>query len=261
MSYLSQFNYDLRGPFDGKKVVLLHGLMGSWTNWRRLLSDFEGEYRVLSYDQRGHGRSLQPADGYEPEDFASDLLQILDELGWGKIYLIGHSMGGRNALVFASQYPERVERLVVEDIGPEGNLESAEKIESMLAKVPTPFRDKRVAKETILGLFSNKVLANYLYANITEVSPGIFDWRFSKDAILKAVWAGRSKDRWAEWQGLKMPTLLIRGADSDELDSSTYNQMLSRQPQAKGVEIPNAGHWVHYDQPAAFSQAIRDFLG
>jgi pimeloyl-ACP methyl ester carboxylesterase len=234
--------------------------MGSWTNWRRILTDLDTTYRILSFDQRGHGKSHRPAQGYAPEDYAADLLLIINELGWEKIRLVGHSMGGRNALVFADLHPTRVQQLVIEDIGPEGSVESAQKIEEMLAKVPTPFQDKRIAKEKILSTFPNQVLANYLYANIAETEPGVFDWRFSKEAILKSVWEGRSRDRWKEWESLKMPTLLIRGANSDEIDKDTFDKMLMRQPNAKGVEIPNAGHWVHYDQPALFSKALRDFF-
>lgn len=261
MSFLKQFNFDIRGPEDGPKLVFLHGLMGSWTNWRRIFADFETSYRILSFDQRGHGKSLRPDDGYAPEDFAGDLVTILKELGWQTVRLVGHSMGGRNALVFAAQNPGMVSQLVIEDIGLEGNPESAKKIENMLAKVPTPFSDKRVAKETIMKAFAgNSVLANYLYANISETLPGVYDWRFSKEAILKSVWDGRSQDRWKEWQALKVPTLLIRGGDSDELSPEMYHQMLDRQPLSKGIEIPHSGHWVHYDQPAEFSKALKEFF-
>lgn len=260
LSVLERFHFDLRGPESGQKLVFLHGLMGSWTNWRRILMDFEPTHRILSYDQRGHGRSFKPNSGYAPEDFAQDLLQIMEELGWSQVDLVGHSMGGRNALVFAALYPGKVRKLVIEDIGPEGNPESAKKIEAMLAKVPTPFSDRRQAKETILGAFSDQVLANYLYSNITETSPGVFDWRFSKAAILQSVAEGRSKDRWPEWERLQVPTLLIRGQNSDELDMKTYQAMLSRQPRARGVEIAGAGHWVHSDQPKLFSEALKNFF-
>lgn len=92
MSFLKQFNFDIRGPEDGPKLVFLHGLMGSWTNWRRIFADFETSYRILSFDQRGHGKSLRPDDGYAPEDFAGDLVTILKELGWQTVRLVGHSM-------------------------------------------------------------------------------------------------------------------------------------------------------------------------
>jgi pimeloyl-ACP methyl ester carboxylesterase len=99
-----------------------------------------------------------------------------------------------------------------------------------------------------------------LYSNIIEAEPGKFDWRFSKPAILQSVTEGRSKDRWTEWESLTMPTLLVRGKNSDELDAETYARMLSRQRHARGVEIERAGHWVHSDQPKLFSEALQTFL-
>lgn len=259
-NYLSNFNSDIRGLESAPKLVFLHGLMGSWANWRRIITAFEDKYQILSFDQRGHGRSFRPVSGYSPEVYADDLLKILDELKWHKASIVGHSMGGRNAFVFAAQHPERVEKLVIEDIGPLGSTESVKKIELILAKVPTPFNDKRVAKETILAAFTDQVLAQYFYSNIAEVAPGVFDWRFSKDAILQSVREGRDHDRWHYWQNIKAPTLLIRGERSDELDEQTYNKMLQTNPNAQGVVIADAGHWVHFDQPVAFIESLKSFL-
>ncbi len=258
--YLKNFNSDIRGLGGGRKLVFLHGLMGSWTNWRRILTAFEKEYQILSYDQRGHGRSFKPEANYRPEDYAEDLRIILDELKWEKVTLVGHSMGGRNAFVFAAQNPHRIEKLVIEDIGPEGSAESVRKTELIFSKVPTPFTDKRVAKDTILNAFEDQVLAQYLYSNIAEVEPNLFDWRFSKNAILQSIREGRNRDRWDYWEDVKNETLLIRGAQSDELDHATFEKMLESNPYAKGVEIPNAGHWVHSDQPLLFIEELKKFF-
>ena len=263
-SNLSRFNHDLRGLKGGPKLVFLHGLMGSWTNWRKILPAFEAEYEILSFDQRGHGKSLRPEPGVEmnfgPEDFADDLERILEELKWTRINLVGHSMGGRNALVFAARHPEMVEKLVIEDIGPEGSAAAIAKIEAILGKVPTPFSDKRLAKETILGAFADQVLANYLYSNIAEVSPGVFDWRFSKPAVLQALQLGHSVPRWTEWKSLKMPILLLRGERSAEFSQDLFEHMLATNPHARGEVIANSGHWIHFDQPQAFIKAAANFL-
>jgi pimeloyl-ACP methyl ester carboxylesterase len=98
--------------------------MGYALNFRRIAREFEATHRVLAYDQRGHGRSFHAdlaaePDAYSPERMADDLRLILDDLGWSRIRLVGHSMGGRVALTFAALYPERVESLVIVDIGPE----------------------------------------------------------------------------------------------------------------------------------------------
>src|SRR5690606_32763910 len=108
---------------------------------------------ILTYDQRGHGRSFKPESGYSPEDYANDLEKILNELGWERIHLVGHSMGGRNALSFASRFPQRVISLVIEDISPESNPGDVARYEKLLNRVPTPFQSKKDAKDFLLNDF------------------------------------------------------------------------------------------------------------
>lgn len=269
MSYLNSFNYELLGPADGPKLVFLHGLLGSGANWRKVTPHFQERFQILLFDQRGHGRSMQPESGYSPRDYALDLARILDELKWNAIYLVGHSMGGRNAMQFAADFPRRTIKLVIEDIGPEANRRSIENIERLLALVPTPFSTRAEAKKFLLEKFPGLIktnpqaqtLAQYFYSNIVE-KPGVgADWRFSKSGILQSVREGRSHDYWDLWERISSPTLLIRGGDSDELSPEIYQEMLRRRPVTRGLEIPNAGHWVHFDQAEAFAAAIREFFG
>lgn len=269
MSYLDNFYHHFYGPENGRKWVFVHGLMGYGQNWRRIISGLDSTERCLAYDQRGHGRSFKPESGYAPEDYSHDLWQIVNELGWDQFVLVGHSMGGRNVLNFASRYPERVSHLVIEDIGPEGNPGAHEYYEYLLNLVPTPFASRDDAKKYFFEDFVKnartrenvQVMANYFYSNMEEKPNGTVDWRFSKDGIIDSVRLGRSGDRWAEVGSLKMPTLLVRGGNSKELTRENYEKMLAPNPLIKGVEIPEAGHWVHSDQPQAFIEALKMFVG
>lgn len=259
MGYLDRFHHKLTGPEGAPKLVFLHGLLGYWANWRGIISAFEDDFRILAYDQRGHGRSIKPEQGYEPEDYAQDLEKIVDELGWEKINLVGHSLGGRNAACFASKHPTRVEKLIIEDIGPEGSTSGLEYFETLFGKVPTPFADKKAAKDFLYNNFSPR-LGAYLYSNIDEVEPGRFDWRFSTEAVYESVKAIRRKDRWAEWLSIETPTLLIRGGDSDDLPRADYDRLLRENKNIKGVEIAGSGHWVHAEKPKELVAAIKSFL-
>ncbi|MGZ3768164.1 MAG: alpha/beta fold hydrolase [Bdellovibrio sp.] len=269
MSYLSNFYHHFYGPEDGRKWVFVHGLMGYGQNWRKIIAGLEKTERCLTYDQRGHGRSFQPPEGYSPEDYANDLKQITDELGWKKFVLVGHSMGGRNVLNFASRFPEYISHLVIEDIGAEGNPQAHEYYEYLLNMVPTPFANRDEARKYFFEEFVRtaktrenvQVMANYFYSNMVEKPDGTVDWRFSKNAMIDSVRLGRMGDRWAEVQSLKIPTLLVRGENSKELSRQTFEQMLAINPMIKGVEIPGAGHWVHSDQPQAFIEALKQFVG
>lgn len=257
MNYLEQFFHQITGPSESPKLVFLHGVMGFAANWRRIAKNFEDRYQVLVFDQRGHGRSLRPAVGYSPFDYAEDLRKIIDELGWPKILLVGHSMGGRNALEFASQWPERVEKLVIEDIGPSLNPIGAALVLRLIDSVPVPFESKRAARAwfdaEFLKLYSNhtnpKGLAEYLYANLTENESKQAVWRFYEPGIRESIEQGRAQERWDEIRGLAMPTLLVRGEFSRDLPRETYEEILRVNPRIQGIEIAGAGHWVHSDRP------------
>jgi len=268
MSILENINYSVSGPAQGRRWVFVHGLMGFLNNWQKITSQLGVTETCLCYDQRGHGKSFKPDVGYTPEDYAQDLKDLTDALGWDRFILVGHSMGGRNVTVFASLFPEKVEKLVVEDIGPESNGSSQDYYQKLLDAVPTPFESREKARDFFKNEFASKVttkeppsvLASFLYANLIE-KEGQWDWRFSKKGILETVRVGRMQNRWKEVESLQMPTLWIRGSESKELRPEVYQQILGSNPMIRGVEIQGAGHWVHSEKPLEFSQALKNFGG
>lgn len=267
MSVLERFHHQITGHGE-QKLVFLHGVMGFSANWRRIAKAFEADYEVLVYDQRGHGRSFQPAHGYGPEDYASDLGQILDALGWKSIRLVGHSMGGRAALHFTAENPTRVTQLVMEDIGPSMYASGSSLVLNLIDSVPVPFPSKKAAREwfdtKFMEIFATnsmrKMLAEYLYANLTENEAKEAVWRFYEPGIRESVAAGRASERWDEVAALKVPTLVIRGEKSKDLPREIFDRMLATNPLVQGVEIQGSGHWVHSDQPDLFTQALRLFF-
>ncbi len=234
----------------------------------RVTQAFTATHQILIYDQRGHGRSFQPAVGYAPSDYAEDLCKIIDELGWQKIELVGHSMGGRNALEFAHTYPQRVEKLVIEDIGPAMNHHGSNFISGLLDNIPVPFANKASAKkyfdEDFLRIYASttnpKGLAMFLSANLQEAADHTMNWRFYVPGIRESLEQGRALERWNEIEELRTPTLWIHGEKSQDLSREVYEEILRRNPAIIGVEIKNAGHWVHSDQPAEFIATLLGFL-
>lgn len=267
-SYLSQFNYQILGAADKPKLVFLHGLMGGANNWKRIIQDLQEEYHILVFDQRGHGKSFKPHYGYSPKDYAEDLKKILQELGWKRVCLIGHSMGGRNALEFAGLYPQFLWALVLEDIGPEINGDAALRIRSWIEAVPVPFETKKAAREFFNGPFRNlittsekpEMLAEFFYWNMEEKSPGVVDWKFFKPGILTSLLEGRDHERWRQLRELKTPTLVVRGERSQDLTQEIFTKMQTMSPLIKGVEIPDSGHWIHFEQPQIFIKVLKEFL-
>lgn len=268
MGYLQNFKFDLSGPEDAPRVVFLHGVMGSGANWRKITSQLRDRYRILAFDQRGHGWSFKPEKGYGPEDYSEDLRLILEELGWDKIALVGHSMGGRNALHFANAFPEKLWALAIEDIGPEGNVKSMDRTIKLIDLVPTPFASKPDAKAFFEGEFLERIqthpqrsmLGPYLFTNIEEKADGTADWRFNKNGILTSLKAGHFRPRWEQVRDLKMPTIFIRGERSDDLSREELAKIKQVNPAVQTAEIAGAGHFVHFEQPQEFTRVLSEFL-
>ena len=141
-----RINYQILGKDTSPKLVFLHGIMGQGRNWGSIAKKFSKNFQCLIFDQRGHGKSRDPGAGVQLGDFAKDLEELLDFLGWTEpIHLVGHSMGGRVALYFTDHHPQRVKKLVIVDIGPSANWDSMAGIIEQLEFVPVPFSIFRVS--------------------------------------------------------------------------------------------------------------------
>ena len=268
MSVLDQFNHRITGEDHLPKLVFLHGLMGFLNNWGTVTRKLSSKYQCLTFDQRGHGKSIKPESGFHPRNFANDLIQILDALKWNSVNLVGHSMGGRNALFFSYLHPERLLSLTIEDIGPEGDPSNYLYYQAMLAAIPTPFLSKAEVNLFFENQFAldfktkenPKTIIPFLIANLEEKPDGQFDWKFSKFGIVESVREGRSEDVWPLIDSIAVPTLYMRGENSKDFSKSIFDQVLKRNSLIKGIEISDAGHWIHSDQPEAFTAALETFL-
>lgn len=266
--FLENFHYNILGTNASERVVFIHGLMAFAANWRKIATSLESDYQCLIYDQRGHGRSFKPENGYKQEDFAEDLNRITDELGWDRFHLVGHSMGGKNAMVFSYRYPKKVRTLTIEDVGPDITPKVLGYYQRMLESVPTPFSSREEVKSFFQDEFSKvfsakeplNILGTFLQANIEGKPNGTYDWRFSKQAIYETVISAHQKDRWFELSQLKLPVLLIRGEKSHVFSHEEYAKMLAVNSNIEGVEVPEAGHWLHYEKSDEFVQILRDFI-
>ena len=258
-------HYQIIGEDSSPKLVFLHGIMGQGRNWSSIAKKFARHFQCLIFDQRGHGRSYHPDEGFEISDYSNDLVALLDSLGWsGPISLVGHSMGGRVAVDFAHRFPERLKHLVVVDIGPVSDWQSMAAVLEKLRFVPVPFSDRQEAREffdgPFLERFNNKMVAEFFYSNLATKDSG-FDWLFSKKLIEQTLEQSRWKDRWAEFKALQMKTLLIRGQLSTDLSQEVFDKTLEANPLIQGVVVEGAGHWVHAEKPRETLKIIEDFFG
>ena len=252
---------DYSGPEGPLPLVFLHGLLGYASNWGKIWPQFSSRRAVLVYDQRGHGRSGKPDSGYSLQDYAADFLALLDHLGWEQVHLIGHSLGGRIAMQCCKSYPERVAKLVIEDVGPEPRPHRVEIVRQILADVPAPFADRVSAKEFFTRYFrSEPMLGDFLFSNLHTTSTGQVDWRFRVAHMQETMDACLSDDLSALFASIPHDTLVIRGGASDAFTGPEAERMRASRPNVQLVTIPDAGHFVHAAKPQEFSAALQRFI-
>ncbi|MGZ3694831.1 MAG: alpha/beta fold hydrolase [Bdellovibrionota bacterium] len=256
--------FRLQGPdVPNKKppLVLLHGLMGFAANWGKIWPHFREQRQVLVFDQRGHGKSAKPNSGYSPTDYAQDLKALLEHLHLSECHIVGHSMGGRVALRFASLFPEHCRTLTMEDSGAEARPDRLQWITNLLGGIPTPFASREQAKAFFEQNFRDDPLTgSFLHANLETNAEGQLNWRFHAPGMIETVQTGRVTDSMREFTALTIPTLLFRGARSKEFTADEAERMQKSRANMELVTIPDAGHYVHAEQPLPFSQALESFI-
>lgn len=257
------------GPREGRPLFMLHGIRGYAETFAGIARALQPEFRVLAYDQRGRGASdWDPARNYYTDAYVADLAGVADALGLERFDLLGHSMGGIAAIVFAAAHPRRVRRLVIEDAGPaayEGSAGAA-RIQRELRETPESFADIGAAREYLRALRPSVPEAareERLRHMLKPDGAGGWTWRHDHAGIAATRLdpdPARVVDLWPPVAALACPTLVLRGGRSDYLQAATARDMAARNPNVAWTEIAGAGHYIHDDQPDAFAQAVGEFL-
>ena len=247
-------------------IVLLHGLRGHAHAWDDFSAAMCEDYHVLALDQRGWGDSAWAKDGvYTTDAYVADLLGFSEALGLTSFILVGHSMGGRNSMAFSARYPDKVQKLVIVDIGPAVNPRGSTRIRQEITAVPEEFDsfDAVVAYMSKQNRFATpEVLRRRLLYATKPLSNGKIGWRY--DLAIREQWRrgpSAPEDLWPAWKQITCPTLIVRGAESDVLSAEATQQMLATLPHASQVEIPRAAHMVFEENPEDFLTAVRAFVG
>jgi esterase len=246
-------------PGEPPATLLLHGIGNYARYWDFFAEAMAGRLRLVATDARGHGESGRPADGYAPQDFIADATQVLDALAIERAIVVGHSMGGTHAIRLAAAHPERVERLVVVDAGPEPMREGAERARRLSLERPERFEsaDDALAylRRTSPG-YSEEVYANRTRWLFREDGGGMV-WRSSRDA-LASIMSGARGDLWDALRAIRCPVLLVRGTRSNVLSAEIAKRMIETLAQGRLIEL-EAGHNVALDRPTELADAVVAF--
>ena len=243
---------------SGPAVVLLHGLFGSLENWHPVAQRLAGRFQVYALDQRNHGQSPHSADMNFPL-MAEDLNEFLVSQGIPRAVVIGHSMGGKTAMQFALQFPGKVEKLLVEDIGPRAYRQSHDRIfAALLALDLAAFTARPEIEHALAPEIPSLLLRRFLLKNLGRDGDGKFFWKINLHGLAENY--PRLVEPVSHAVPFEKPTLFIRGGKSDYLTADDERLIRQLFPQAVIKTIADAGHWIHADQLEAFLGMTLDFL-
>jgi len=258
---------------EGFPIVIVHGLYGSSDNWLTVAKKLGMEYQVFSVDQRNHGHSPN-SEEHSYEMLKNDLAEFFSEQKIEKAIVIGHSMGGKTAMCFAADYPEHVEKLIVVDIAPKDyfllNDESQYYLHNNILRAMLEIDFSKIESRKQVENFLNEridglQIVQFLLKNVHRNKENHrYEWRLNVpvlydnlDEIISGVNAHWFDDRVPIYN---YPVLFIKGATSNYILPEDYTSIRRIYPDAEIVEIPNAGHWLHAEQPQLFMEAIWSFL-
>ena len=244
---------------EGKPLIILHGFLGMGDNWKTLGNQFSTEgYEVHLVDQRNHGRSFHDSE-FSYEVMAEDLLQYLNHYEIASCYLIGHSMGGKTAMQFATQHPERVAKLIVADIAPKSYPQHHQDILKSLSLLNFESLSSRGEADKVLAQYIHEIgTRQFLLKNLYWVEKGILGLRVNLPVVTEQIAAvGKALPESAIYRG---ETLFLRGARSGYIEDIDLLHIRSHFPNAELQTVSKAGHWLHAENPEEFHQYVTNFL-
>ncbi len=247
-----------RGPL----VAFCHGLFGQGKNWTSIAKALAVDHRVLLVDMPHHGRSVWP-DHFDYLDVADRVAGLFD--ADDPVALVGHSMGGKAAMVLALRRPELVERLCVVDVSPVAYTSGAEfsgYLAAMQALDLGTLEHRRDADAALAEAVPNATVRSFLLQNLRRGDAG-WSWQPNLDVLRRdlAALSGWPAEALAACPPYDGPTLWIAGQRSPYVRDEYAAEMDRWFPRNRRVTIKQAGHWVHSEQPAVFTEVLRRFLG
>lgn len=243
----------------GPPVAILHGLFGSGRNWRSIAQQLASCHRVLALDLRNHGASPW-ADGMSYLEMVDDLRASLQQHGIGRASLMGHSMGGKVAMLAALLHPDEVDHLVVVDIAPVSNPPILVGHIRAMRDIDLRAATRRGDVDAQLGkAIPDAADRAFLLQNLV-IADGNLRWRLNLEAIERGFAEILGFPSLPAGTAYRGPTLFVAGANSGYIRADDKSEIRRRFPQARVIRVKAAGHWVHAEQPQAFLQTVAPFL-
>jgi pimeloyl-ACP methyl ester carboxylesterase len=244
---------------EGIPMIILHGFLGMSDNWKSLATQFASDgFQVHALDLRNHGKSLH-SDEFNYEVMVEDVKNYIHLHQLTNSVVLGHSMGGKVAMLLATTYPNLVSKLIIADIGPKYYTPHHQTILAGLNAVDFSKNPSRSEVEQVLSNFITDFgTRQFLLKNLYWKTPEQLAFRFNLQVFNDKI----------ETIGIALPfenkfegtTLFLRGNKSDYILDSDFETIYHHFPMASIVTIDNAGHWLHAENPKDFQLKVMQFL-
>ena len=244
---------------EGKPFIILHGFLGMGDNWKTLAKQFaESNFEMHLVDQRNHGRSFH-SDDFDYDLMAEDLKRYCDENNLNDIILLGHSMGGKTAMLFATKYPELVNKLIVADISPRYYPIHHDAILEGLNNLDFSEIKSRGQADKVLSNYVHEIGTRmFLLKNLYWVEKGQLGLRINLEVLKENI--SEVGEALPIHATCKKPTLFLRGDKSEYIGEADEALIKRHFLDSEIVTISNAGHWLHAENPKDFYNAVINFI-
>lgn len=262
-SFFETQSIKLHGCRTGKGplVVFLHGITANWAVWEPILSGMAGEATCVAVSQRGHGQSDKPAEGYGQDGFASDVHALIERLDLGPAVVVGHSLGSRNAVVAASSRPDLVRAVLAIDFVPQVERGALDLLTERVLKGNRQFDTADEIRAYLADRY--RLLPDDAIARRAEHGFACSDGKWSPRADASAMaqtLKGLYGDYHAEYSGVRVPMLSVRGALSTLVSESAFAAAAASRADIEHVTVPGVDHYVPEEDPDAVMQLLRRLL-
>lgn len=244
------------GEPDSEPLIILHGFFASSRNWRKVGEKLSARFHVFLVDIRNHGASPRhPLMDYPA--MTVDLLRFIERQGLKKVNLLGHSMGGKVAMWFALNHPGMIGKLIIADIAPVTYRHSFNNTIHALKSLPlAELSNRKQAEEWLADYIPELSYRQFLLQNLV-LADGKYQWRVDLDIFYRTapfIAAFPDASHLSPYLG---KVLFVAGANSDFVRKKDIETLF---PGAVLTVIPDAGHWLHVQQPEIFIKTVGNFL-
>ncbi len=244
---------------EGQPFIILHGFLGMGDNWKTLGKKIaEQGFQVHLIDQRNHGRSPH-SDEFSYEILSNDLLAYCEALHLDEIHLLGHSMGGKTAMLFAVNHPNKIRKLIIADIAPKYYpLHHQDILDGLSALDFNVLKSRGEVDKELSAYIPDMGVRMFLMKNLYWKEKGVLALRMNLESLINNV--SEIGVELPENNAFSGPSLFLKGEKSNYILPEDETRIHQQFPSSNIQQISNAGHWLHAENPTEFLYKVLEFL-